>query len=379
MSDTRSSRAHESRPGAGVPQGTLPAGKIAGRRPVRIGPFSGVLRWRPLAALLGSLAVLVAVFVLNVGLGEYQISPGEVLATLLGGGDRAQQIIIWELRLPRSLTGLLVGAALGLAGAIMQAIARNALASPDMLGITWGAGTAATAVIVLGGTAGSVAGALANVGLPLVALAGGLVTGLAVYLLAYNRGVDSFRLVLVGVGMSALAGNATYWLLTIGDVNDAGRALVWLTGSLNARGWEHVIPVGIALVVLVPLTLVGAHVLGALQFDDDTVRGLGVRMDLARGTLLLAAAALASIATAAAGPIQFVALATPQIALRLARTSRPPLLTSVALGAALVVGADVISRTAFGWLELPVGIVTAILGAPYLIYLLVRRYQEVRA
>ncbi|GAA4836638.1 FecCD family ABC transporter permease [Saccharopolyspora rosea] len=353
--------------------------RIAGRRPLRVGPFSGVLRRRPLLALLAALLVLLALFVLDIGLGEYAIGPLDVLRTLVGAGERAQQIIIWELRLPRALTGLLVGAALGLSGAIMQALARNPLASPDMLGITWGAGTAATAVIVFGGSAGTVTGAAATFGLPVVALVGGLATGLGVYLLAYRRGVDSYRLVLVGVGVSALAGNATYWLLTIGDVNDAGRAMVWLTGSLNSRGWEHVVPLAIALVVLVPLTLVGAHVLGALQFDDDTVRALGVRADLSRGLLLFASVALSSIATAAAGPVIFVALATPQIALRLARTPRPPLLTSLVLGAALVVGADVISRTAFGTLELPVGVVTSILGAPYLIYLLVRRYREVRA
>nr|WP_218888511.1 iron ABC transporter permease [Saccharopolyspora hordei] len=354
-------------------------GEVAGRRPARLGPFSGVLRLRPLLALLGGLALLLAVFVADVGLGEYPISPEEVLQTLVGAGDRAQQVIVWELRMPRSLTALLVGAALGLSGAITQTLARNPLASPDMLGITWGAGTAATTVIVLGGTAGSLAGALADVGLPIVALLGGLLTGVAVYALAHQGGVDSYRLVLVGVGVSALAGNATYWLLTVGDVNEAGRALVWLTGSLNARGWEHVVPTAVALCVLVPLTLVGSHVLGALQFDDDTVRGLGVRVDLSRALLLLAAVVLASIATAAAGPIQFVALATPQIALRLARAWRPPLVASMVFGAALVVGADVISRTAFGGLELPVGIVTAVLGAPYLIYLLVRRYREVRA
>lgn len=351
---------------------------IAGRRPLRVGPLSGVLRPRPVAALLGALIALLLLFVVNIGLGEYPMSALEVLRTLFGAGDSAQQVIIWELRMPRSLTGLFVGAALGLAGAIMQALARNPLASPDMLGITWGAGAVATAVIVFGGTSGSVVGALADYGVPLVALGGGLLTGIAVYGLAYRRGVDSYRLVLVGVGMSALAGNATYWLLTVGDVTDAGRAMVWLTGSINARGWEHVIPTGIALAVLVPLALIGAHVLGALQFDDDTVRGLGVRMDLARGVLLLASVVLASVATAAAGPIQFVALATPQIALRLARTPRPPLLTSAVLGAALVVGSDLISRLAFGSLELPVGIVTAILGAPYLIYLLIRRYREVR-
>ena len=353
--------------------------KVAGRRPWRVGPASGVVRWRPVLVLLAGLVLLLAVFVLNIGLGEYQISPGEVLSTLVGGGDRAGQVIIWELRMPRSLTGLLVGAALGAAGAIMQAIARNPLATPDLLGITWGAGTAATAVIVLGGSVGVVSGSLESVGLPLVGLAGGLLAGFAVYGLSYRNGVDSFRLVLVGVGVSALAGNLTYWLLSVGDVNDAGRAMVWLTGSLNARGWEHVVPVVLALVVLVPIALVGTHVLGALQFDDDTVRGLGVRMDAARGTLLISAVLLASVATAAAGPIQFVALAVPQIALRLARTATPPLLTSMVFGAALVVTADLISRTAFGGVEIPVGIITAILGGPYLIYLLVRRYREVRA
>lgn len=350
-----------------------------GRRAVRIGPFSGALRLRPVVVLIGAVVALVVLLLFNIGLGEFPISPVEVLQTLVGAGNRAQQIIIWQLRMPRSLTALFVGAALGLAGALMQALARNPLASPDMLGITSGAGMMATIVIVFGGTSGSVVGALADFGLPLVALVGGLLTGLAVYALAYRRGVESYRLVLVGVGVSALAGNATYWLLTVGDVNDAGRAMVWLTGSLNARGWEHVIPTGIALAVLIPLTLIGAHVLGALQFDDDTVRGLGVRMDLARGLLLLASVVLASVATAAAGPIQFVALAVPQIALRLARTPRPPLLTSAVLGGALVVGADLLSRLVFGSLELPVGIVTAILGAPYLIYLLVRRYREVRA
>lgn len=349
--------------------------RVPGRRPVRAGPLSGVWRARPLLVLLGALVVLLAALVLDIGIGAYPISPGQVLATLFGGGDRADQVIVYTLRMPRALTGLLVGAALGLAGAITQAVARNPLASPDMLGITSGAGFAATAVIVFGSTFGAASAA----GLPLVALLGGLLAGLAIYALAYRGGVDSYRIVLVGVGITALAGNATYWLLTVGDVNDAGRAMVWLTGSLNARGWEHVVPTAIAMGVLLPLTLIGAHVLGALGFDDDTVRGLGVRTDLSRGSLLLGSVVLASIATAAAGPVQFVALAAPQIAMRLARAPRPPLVASLVCGAALVVWADVLSRTAFGTLELPVGVVTAILGAPYLIYLLIRRYREDRA
>lgn len=342
---------------------------------MRIGRLSGVFRPRPLLVLLAAVAVAFVALVLNVALGEYPLSPVQVARTLLGGGDYADQIIVFELRLPRSLTGLLVGAALGLSGAIMQPIARNPLASPDILGITSGAGAAATVVIVLGGGTGA---AIERIGLPVVALLGGLLAGLAVYVLAYRRGVDSYRLVLVGVGISALAGNLTFWLLSIGDINDAGQATVWLTGSLNARSWDHVVPLATALAIVVPVTLVGAHVLGALQYDEDTTRALGIRIDLARGGLLLGSIALASLATAAAGPVAFVALATPQIALRLSGTARPPLVTSMVLGGALVVGSDVLARTAFGGMELPVGIVTAVLGAPYLLFLLVHRYREVR-
>ncbi len=360
----------------GVLQSRRAEARVAGRAALRVGPVSSVLRPRPLLVLLAGSAVMAAVFALDVSLGEYPISPLGVLRTLAGAGDSADQLVVMQLRMPRALTGLLVGAALGLAGAITQAIVRNPLASPDLLGITQGAGTAATAVIVFAGSMGTVSGLLEAVGVPAVALAGGVFTGLLLYLLAHRGGIDSFRLVLVGIGLKALAANTTFWLLTLADVHEAGRALVWLTGSLNARGWQHVVPVALALAVLVPLVLAGSHALGALQFDDHTVRALGLRINLARGLMLLGAVALASIAVAAAGPIAFVALATPQIALRLAQTPRPPLVTSMVFGATLVVGADVISRTAFGTLELPVGIVTAVLGAPYLIYLLVNRYRE---
>lgn len=351
---------------------------VPGRKPLRLGPASGVLRARPIIVLAGGLAALVAVFAFELALGDYPITPLGVLRTLVGGGDGGERLVVFELRLPRGLTGLLVGVALGLSGALMQSILRNPLASPDLLGISGGAGAAATAVIVFGGSFGGISGLVASFGLPVVGLVGGVLAGVLVGALAYRRGLDSFRLVLVGIGMNAFTVNATLWLLTVGDVQDAGRAVVWLTGSLNARGWENAVPVAIALAVVVPLTLVGGHVLGALQFDDDTVRGLGVRVNAARVALLLSAAALASLATAAAGPIAFVGLATPQIALRLAGSARPPLIISMVLGGTLVVGSDLLSRIAFGSTELPVGVVTAVLGAPYLIYLLVHRYREVR-
>lgn len=330
-----------------------------------------------LVAALGMVAVVLAMAI-NIARGEYPISVLDVLGVLFGGGADAQQFIVLELRLPRSLTGALVGAALAISGAITQSIARNPLASPDILGITAGAGAAAVFLIVLGGSHGVLSGILAVLGVPVAALLGGLLTAVAVYVLAYRKGIEGYRLVLIGVGIGAVLTSITSWLMIVAEITEATRATVWLTGSLNARGWEHVQPVGLALLVLVPSALLLAFVLGGLQFGDDTARGLGIRVDRSRTALLLVAVGLASVATASAGPIAFVALVAPQIALRLAGSSRPPLLASATLGAALIVSADVVARTAFGATELPVGIITAILGAPYLLYLLARCNREVR-
>jgi iron complex transport system permease protein len=344
---------------------------------LRLGPTSFRLRRRPLLVVAVALVVLAALLVAGIMIGDFPLSAAQVVDVLLGGGTRRDQFVVTELRLPRALTGLLVGAALGLSGAIFQAIVRNPLASPDILGVTWGAGAGAVSVITFAGSLGVVTGSAAAVGLPMAALAGGLVAGLLVYALAWRRGIEGFRMVLVGIGITAVAGNVTHYLLTVGDVQDAGRAMVWLTGSLNGRGWEHVVPVASALAVLVPVALIGGHVLGALQFGDETSRGLGVRVDLARSGLIVVAIVLASVATAAAGPITFVALATPQIALRLAGTAQPPLFGSVVIGGALVMLSDLVARTIYR-IELPVGVVTAVLGAPYLMYLLVRSRREAR-
>lgn len=350
---------------------------VPGRTPLRRGPFSGVWRPRNVTVLVAAAVVLVLALAVNIGRGEFPISIPEVLAVLVGGGDAGQQFIVLELRLPRSLTGALVGGALAVSGAIMQSIARNPLASPDIIGITWGASAAAVTLIVLGGS--GLVGGLAAVGLPIAALVGGLVTAVLIYTLAWRKGIQGFRLVLVGIGVNAMLAALVNWLLIIAQVYEAARAQVWLNGSLNARGWEHVVPVGIALLVLVPAALVLAFVMGALQYGDDTAKGLGVRVNTARSLLLLVAVGLAAVATAGAGPIAFVALVAPQIAQRLVGSSRPPIGASLLVGAALTVISDVIARTAFGAVELPVGVVTAVLGAPYLLYLLIRQGREARA
>ncbi|MFP5070482.1 FecCD family ABC transporter permease [Pseudonocardia nantongensis] len=352
---------------------------VAGRRPLRVGPVSGVLRVRPLVVLGACAAVLLLAAATNMGRGDYPIGITDVLATLFGGGDAGQQLVVLELRLPRTLTGALVGGALAVSGAILQSVARNPLASPDIIGVQWGASAAAVFVIVLGGGVAGVGGMFASLGIPLAALIGGLVSSTLVYVLAWRSGIQGYRLVLIGIGIQAVLVAAVQYLLTVAQVYQAAQAQVWINGSLNARSWDDVAPVAIAMAVLVPAALILTHVLGGLRFDDDTARGLGIRVDGARTGLLLVSVGLASVATAAAGPIAFVALVSPQIARRLCRVGSPPLGVSLMLGAALTVLADLIARTALGSVELPVGIVTAVIGAPYLLFLLARARQEARA
>ncbi|MGV9309169.1 FecCD family ABC transporter permease [Nonomuraea sp. NPDC003727] len=339
---------------------------------LRIGGLSWRVRLRGAAVSVVGLALVLLVMALNMRIGDIPMTLVEVARAVVDTGS-ANHFVVMDLRLPRALTGALVGAALALAGAITQSIARNPLASPEILGVTTGASVTVVAGVVLSGSAyGGVSGLLASIGIPALALLGGLLGASIVYALAWRRGLDGYRLVLVGIGVAAVFTNVKFWLLTVGDVNDTGRAMVWIAGSLNGRGWEHVHPVAIAVAVLVPLTLLGTRSLDALRYGDDTITSLGVRMNLARGLMLLAAVLLAAVSTASAGPIAFVALAAPQIALRLARSAQPPLVSSAVVGALLTAAADLIARVAFSPIELPVGVVTAVLGAPYLIHLIWR-------
>ncbi len=350
--------------------------RVPGRPALRVGRVSVVWRRRTVVVLVVAAAVLLLGVALNVGRGEYPIGVGDVLAVLVGGGDAGQQFIVLELRLPRSLTGVLVGAALAVSGALTQTVARNPLASPDVIGFTAGASAAAVFVIVLGGGFGVLGGLLATAGIPLAALAGSLVTAFAIYALAWRGGVQGFRLVLIGIGINAMLIAVVQWLLVAAQVYEAARAYTWLNGSLNAASWDDVVPVSLALLVLVPAALVLGHVMGGLQFSDDTARSLGIRVDGARSGLIIVAVALAAVATSAAGPIAFVALVAPQIAQRLVGAARPPITASLLVGGALTVVADLLARTAFGGTELPVGIVTAVLGAPYLLFLIARHGRK---
>ncbi|SDE42397.1 iron complex transport system permease protein [Blastococcus fimeti] len=347
-----------------------PVGGPRGRTTVRIGPASAVLRWRQVVVPLAGLVVLVLVSALSIGRGDYPIGIPDVLRTLAGLGEGPQNFIVLQLRAPRVIVGLLVGLALGVAGALFQTFARNPLASPDTLGITVGASVGAVAALVLTG-GGSVGALLGGFGVQLAALFGALVTGLLLFLLAWRDGIDGYRLVLVGIALWSVGGALVDWLLTNAQVYDAAAAYVWITGSLNARTWDQAVPLALALAVLVPLSLATGRALGVLQFGDDTARGLGLRLPMAQAAVVLLAVALTAVAVSAAGPITFVALVVPQVAVRLTGGSRPPLLASGLLGAVLVVSADLVTRTLLPE-ALPVGILTAVIGAPYLLWLLVR-------
>ncbi|MFF8878935.1 FecCD family ABC transporter permease [Streptomyces flaveolus] len=309
------------------------------------------------------LVVALAASVLLIGTGEFRIPAEDVLKTLAGDGNPSQEFIVNELRLPRVLVGLLVGAALGLGGALFQAISRNPLGSPDVLGLGQGATAGALVMIVLfSGTATQVT---------LGALAGGLVTGIGIYVLAWKRGVHGYRLVLVGIGMSAIVTAINGYLMTRADIVDAARAVVWMTGSLNGRDWAQVWPLLALCAVLVPLVLANGRALRLMEMGDDISYALGVRVERVRMLLMVAAVLLTAAATAAAGPVSFVALTAPQLARRLTRSPGPNLLPSLCMGAALLVGADWVSQRAFGADQLPVGVVTGVLGGVYLLWLLV--------
>ena len=315
--------------------------------------------------VIAVLAVVVfATFCVSLSLGDFKIPVVDVVKTLFGGGDRATEFIVNRLRLPRALTGLLVGTALGLSGAIFQSIARNPLASPDIIGVTYGASAFAVfAIVTLG---------LTGVAVSAFAIVGAVLTAFIMYVLAWRHGVSSYRLILIGIGIGAIATSITSYLLTKARVEIAQQALIWLTGSLNGRDWSNVRSLAVTFVVLLPVMVLLVRQLRILQLGDETAYGLGLRVEGARLGLIVVAVLLAAVATAAAGPIGFVAFVAPPIARRLTRSPGPAMIASGLLGALVVGLSDLVAQHAFGDTQLPVGVVTGVVGAPYLMFLLAR-------
>jgi iron complex transport system permease protein len=334
-------------------------------RTVRGRRFSIRIDLRSLAVCAAVFTATVVVGCWSIMVGDFPLSVGQVVRAVVGDGGADAEFIVETLRLPRVLTGALVGAALGMSGAVFQSLVRNPLGSPDIVGFNFGAALGAVIVIViLDGSSAEVAAG---------AVAGGLVTALLVYLLAWKRGLAASRLVLVGIGIGYTASAAIDYLITRANIYDVQRAAVWMTGSLNGRTWDHVRTVGYALLVLAPLVVLAQRSLDRLELGDDAAAALGVRVGPAKLFLVLLAVALAALAVAAAGPIAFIAFLSAPIARRLVNCPGACTVPAAFVGAFVAVAADLAARRVLAPTELPVGIMTAIIGAPYLIWLLARR------
>lgn len=323
-------------------------------------------RTRIVIAASGLLSL--AALILTVGLGEYPIAPADVLLSLLGSGDASSSFVVTELRLPRALVAFGVGAGLAGSGVILQGLTRNALAAPDLVGVSAGAHTAAVVVIV----------ALPDLPvavLPACAFAGALLASALVYALAWRGGSTPSRLLLIGVGITTLGYAIVLGVISsIDELIHASQLVTFMAGTVYGRGWQELATLAPWLAILLPLALLSARQLDSLVLGDDTAGALGLRIEAERVRLLAIAAGLAGAAVAVAGPVGFVGLMAPHAARRLAGAGHAGVLTTaVMLGGCLVLVADAVARTAFAPVDIPVGVVTAIIGAPYLIWLLTSR------
>ena len=328
-------------------------------------------------AALAILAVAFVVLVFSIGYGAYDISIAEVLQTLVRRlpddhpQGRSFNLVVFTIRLPRILTAFLAGMALATAGTILQGITRNPLAEPGILGVNAGAGLAAVSIIVW---FKDIPLAL----LPFFAFGGALLVAITIYVLAWkDGGSNPIRLILIGVAVAAMLTSATTFMLVFGDIRDVQQAQVWLAGSVYGRNWAHVQTLAAWLIVLLPLAIIAARQLNILAFGEEIASGLGLKVEAQRLYLLVISLALAAVAVAVSGTIGFVGLVAPHITRRLTGPAHEGLLPIAALfGGMLLVTADLIGRWVIAPSELPIGIVTALIGAPYFAFLLYKSSHQ---
>ncbi|MFT3944615.1 MAG: iron chelate uptake ABC transporter family permease subunit [Ancrocorticia sp.] len=293
--------------------------------------------------------------------GSYQLSLDQVFAAFTTDQGGIERDIVLDWRLPRVIATIVFGTALGVSGAMFQSLTRNPLASPDVIGFSTGSYTGALITILLIGGSYTVTA--------IGALAGGITTALLVYLFAYRGGVQGFRLIIVGIAVSAMLGSLNTWMMLKADLEVAMAAAAWGAGSLNAITWEQVIIATGAVTVLLATAGLLSRSMRQLELGDDAATSQGVPVTLIRLALVVVGVALTATVTAASGPIAFVALAAPQIARRLAHTPGITLAPAATTGALLLGVADFIAQHA-GPTPLPVGIITLIIGGSYLTWLL---------
>ncbi|MDO5286760.1 MAG: iron ABC transporter permease [Actinomycetia bacterium] len=310
------------------------------------------------------LVVLVAVlWVTSLMVGETMYGLGDVWRVVWGETVPGASFTVGELRLPRATLGLLAGLAYGAAGVTFQTLLRNQLASPDIIGISSGASAAGVIGIVLLGLSETIVSGFA--------LASALLTAVVIYLLSYRGGFAGTRLILIGIGVSSMLGSVVSYVLSKANQWDLGTATRWLSGSLNGATWQRVAPLAVVCGLILPVMWFCSAQLGALRFGDETAVGLGVRVRSVRLWTIIAAVTLVAVATASCGPVAFVSFMSGPVAARLIRTAPSLVLPSSLVGAVLVLASDLAGQYLLGT-RYPVGVITGALGAPFLVYLLIR-------
>jgi iron complex transport system permease protein len=313
--------------------------------------------------LTGLTVAIAAIFAVSLMFGQTYYPPGDVLRVILGETVPGASFTVGDLRLPRAVLALVTGVCFGLGGVTFQTMLRNPLASPDIIGISSAASAAAAfGIIVLN---------LGETGVSVFAIVAALSVALVIYVLSFKDGVAGTRLVLIGIGIAAMLNSATSYVLNQAGQWDLQAATRWLNGSLNGSTWDETVPVLVALAVFGPILLTRARDLTMLQLGDDTAAALGTRLERTRLVSIVAAVGLIAFATSATGPIAFVAFLAGPIAARLVGPGGSLLIPSALTGSLLVLAADFLGQFAFDT-RFPVGVVTGVLGAPYLIFLLVR-------
>ncbi|MBL5767195.1 iron ABC transporter permease [Heyndrickxia sporothermodurans] len=334
------------------------------------GKISFLVDLRATWTILILFIVTLLALVISTGLGDMNINPINVVKTFFGGGSSIEQLVVLKFRLPRILVAMFVGIALAMAGGILQGIIRNPLASPDIIGITGGAGAAVVSFLAIFSNKDN--SLTVSIGwMPIAAFLGATIVAFLVYFLAWKDGVSPIRLVLIGIGISAVMKAITTLLMLVGPIYRASEANIWLTGTVNGSSWGNVKVIVPWVLILTLISFLSARKINVQEFGDELATGVGSHVQRQRFFLLLLSTALVGAAVAFGGGIGFVGLMAPHIARRLVGSSFGVLLpASACIGGILVMVADLIGRTVFTPLEVPAGVFTAAIGAPYFIYLL---------
>ncbi len=337
-------------------------------RRLRVGALDAMVDVRAFVVVTILVAVAVGLSVWATTLGDIGTGLMDVWSSLTGAADDNTRRVVMEWRMPRVVAALVAGAALGVSGAIFQSLTRNPLGSPDIIGFNTGAYTGAlVGILIIGGSYVVTAAG---------ALIGGILTAVAVYALAYSRGVQGYRLIVVGIGVSAMLSALNGYLIVRARLEEALTAAAWGAGSLADVTWTEVVPMVAVIAVLLPAAFLLGRSLRLLEMGDDAAVALGVRAERVRRLMVLVGIGLIASVTAVAGPIAFVALAAPQLARRVARTAGVTLPAAAAMGAVLLVVSDILARTVIPDHPLPVGVVTVCVGGAYLIWLLLTQSRK---